>query len=626
MSAIEQEDITNTRFLIEPNPLYDFHHGENDSLVLQNTSQEISYSSLATTSTNQNQLVFNLEPSMLFLDRGVHLRLNMPLEFTRASDPVDEADAPLAITKNNYVSGFMENFNSFCYKQYAFLNALQSISLSIDNMTLTTTDVGEMAKITSRFYGETAHERLPASLPDLQDYPLYGSGATHQTIDLEGNDLGMVTSVISANDPFTSMANECFNSRIPAISFHEWQVAEKRKLRGSINGHICHIPFSLFGLQGVDTAPLVGAKSLTLKLVLRPNWERHIFASKGTVIESVKFDNARLSQFTASLVYRTHTAPTYVEEAHALTAGVPDYKLKHTICELQNTVHQVTFGSSNTQIRVPVISYKLKAIPKAIIIAATLDSPDGDDSLMTTPDLFARIDGVGAIDLCGKKTVLYDNPADLIEMSKAAGLNTPTEAAAYLCGFPLRLDTSSSLAARSNALIGSRQASNELRITNLTLSNVARAGQPAKYNIRVVLIMDGAISHTNGRFKLHESLLDADTSVNVEAHVSELYNDQVGGELMIGGSYSGGSFGSVMAAALPTLKKIGRGTFNIGKKFVTNKKFRNEIIDIFNGLKKKEASSNPGDATQPARVGSHAPMTAGYSNIIGGKTVGQLRF
>ncbi|WP_323162299.1 hypothetical protein, partial [Pseudomonas fluorescens] len=81
---------------------------------------------------------------------------------------------------------------------------------------------------------------------------------------------------------------------------------------------------------------------------------------------------------------------TYIEEAHGLSRAVPDYNLKFQVCELQNSVQSVQFAAESSVKKVPTLSYKIKAIPKAIYIAAALKAPN-DDALMSTPDVFARI-------------------------------------------------------------------------------------------------------------------------------------------------------------------------------------------------------------------------------------------
>lgn len=78
------------------------------------------------------------------------------------------------ITEINYVDKFFDNYTSFAWKQFGFLNAIQSITLSLDSgFNYVVTDVAEMLKIVSRYYKEdVVHQRIPASMPDCMVYVL----------------------------------------------------------------------------------------------------------------------------------------------------------------------------------------------------------------------------------------------------------------------------------------------------------------------------------------------------------------------------------------------------------------------------------------------------------------------
>ena len=625
MSAIEQTAVITTDFLIEPNPQYDFNHKLSDAYVVQNIAEDVNYAEVGTSSTNTQQLTFNVDPANLFTGRGFTLNLDIPLTFERTTA------ATVAITQDNYVTAFMDNYSSLSWKQFGFINAIQNITVTMDGFNYTVTDVAEMMKIVSRYYDEDiVHQRVPASLPDCMDYSNYAeTNAVVKTIALDQeSSLAIKPTIINTHNVFGNMGNPDYNTRTPMIVFGS---STTTKLSGSIKSETCFIPFSVFGIQGLDTQPLVGVKSMSIKIGLKNSWEKHLFCTKGKFFKAVGFDHSRVTDFKVNIQYKTFNAPQYVDAAHGLSQTVPDYNMKFQICELQNSVQQVSFSATDKQKNLPILSYKIRAVPKAIYIAAVLKA-DNDDDLINTPDVFCRIDNLD-IEIAGKKTILPNTPIGLMNIAKANGYQDSMEIGYYLGGYPLKLNMTDDLGAKSNTLVGSRNnIQNELRISNLRLANVARAFSVANYDIRVICVYDSMLSYRNGKFQLIESLLEAADGVNIEAHVSSLYNNQIGGANMIGGS-----FGSLFAAAIPTMKKMGRGVFNVAKKFATDKEFRGRVVDAFNNAKALTTSAQPvtnfvervpqpvNFVEQRGGYSSHVPI-GGFSNTIGGRAVGHIRY
>lgn len=628
MSTIDQTELITTKYLIEPNPGYDFNNKLTDVYVVQNIAEDVNYTNISTSSTNRYQLNFQIDPGNVFMDRGVQLRVDLPLVFERITP------ATVTPTKENYADAFFDGYKSFAWKQFGFANAIQNIAITIDGFTYTVTDVPEMLKIVSRYYDEEiVHQRVPASLPDVMDYDNYSQTSKFvKTSPLNGSDdpLMIKPSIINSHNIFESLGNPDFNTRTPMVCFTDYK---DEKLAGEIVSENCFIPFSIFGIRGLDVQPLIGVKSINLKITLKSSWEKHLFCTKDAFMKSVKFDESRLNKFVVDLGYKTYCPPQYIDQAHGLSQAVPDYNLKFQICELQNSVQTISFKASDIIKKIPVVTYKIKAIPKAIYVAATMKAPN-DESLMSTPDLFARINDL-AIEVAGKKTILPNYPTGIMEIAKSNGYQDSIEIGYYLGGYPLKINMTDDLGAKSNALVGSRNnIQNELRITNLTVSNVARYGEACDYDIRVVCIYDSMLAYRNGKFTLMDSLLETETGINIEAHVSTLYNHQIQKMNAIGGS-----MGSLFSAAIPTLKKIGKGVFNVVKRIATDKNFRGHLLDAYNDVKstampspnyveRSAAPARPANYVeqQGGYYSSHQP-SGGFSNTMqGGRNVGQLRY
>ena len=352
-----------------------------------------------------------------------------------------------------------------------------------------------------------------------------------------------------------------------------------------------------------------------------------MFCTKSDFMASVSFDDDNLKAgFKANLRYRTYNPPQYIDKAHGLSMATPDYNMKFQVCELQNTTHTVKFEADKPVKTASVLSYKIRALPKAIYVAAVLKA-ESDDALLRTADVFARIDNMH-IEVAGKKTILPNSPGGLMEIAKANGYQDSMEIGYYLGGYPLKLNMTDDIAAKTNSLVGSsNNVQNEVRISNLTLANVANTGLACTYEIKVVFVYDGLLSYRNGKFVLSESLLEGDSSIDVSAHVSELYNSQIDGANMIGGS-----FGSLFAAAVPTLKKLGKGAFNVIKRYTTDKQFRSQVADAYNGIRQASGWKPENSVEKVPRQqnfveqssggrSSHVPQMGGFSNQIGGKEI-----
>ena len=628
MSTIDQTEIITTKYQIEPNPAYDFNHKSTDTYVVQNIAEDVNYTDIATTSTNRYQLTFQLDPANVFMDRGVQLRLDIPLLFERTTA------ATTTPVETDYVKSFFDDYTSFAWKQFGFINAMQNISVTMDGFTYTVTDVAEIMKIVSRYYDEDiVHQRVPASLPDVMDYNNYNeTSAAIKTCPLDNTSKMMIKpSVIKSHNIFGTLGNPDFNTRTPMIAFDLYTAPQ---LKGSIISETCFIPFSIFGISGLDTQPLTGVKSMSLRINLKSNWEKHLFCTKASFMKSVKFDDSRVNSFKANLSYRTYCPPQYIDEAHGLSRHVPDYNHKFQVVELQNSVQTVSFLETDISKTIPTMSYKIKAIPKAIYLAATLKAVS-EDHLMSTPDVFTRINSFN-IEVAGKKTTLPSHPTGIMDIAKANGYQDSMEIGYYLGGYPVKINTTDDIGAKSNALVGSTQnVQNEIRIHNINMSNVARFGQKCDYELRLICVYDSLLAYRNGKFTLMESLLESETDINVQAHVSELYNHQIQKMNMIGGS-----FGSLFAASVPTLKKVGKGAFNVVKRFATDKKFRSQVLDAYNNVKRtvegtpqnfveKGTSSRPVNFVETTTGGfSNVIGAGGYSSHvpIGGRPVGNIRY
>ena len=618
MSAINQTDVISTDYLIEPNPQFDFNHRATDAYVLQNVAESVNYRVATSQGVNKTSLAFNINPGNNFMSRGFILNVDLPLVFERTKALETDPD------KDDYVTTFFEDYSAFAWKQFGFLNAIDNITIGLPGMNLNTVRMNEMLKIVSRYYDEEiVHQRIPHSLPDCMDYDRYKQTSTIvKTIATDGaTPLLIKPSIINTHNPFGTMGNPDFNTRTPMVTFSSFDATTK-KPHGVIKGVTCFIPFSIFGIPGLDTQPLVGVQHMTVNMQLKANWEKHLFCTHSAFMKSVAFDDDKLTSFNAELRFKTYIEPQYIKDAHGLGQKIPDYNLKMQICEVQPYVQSVKFAATDNQKTLSALRYPLRAIPKAVYIAATMKA-NNDDDVINTPNVFARIDAL-TVEVSGKTTILPKSPQALMEIAKANGYQDSTEIGLYLGGFPLKLNMSDDLGAQTNTLVGSRNmTTNEFVISDITLTNVAHTGIAVEYDIQVVFVYDGMIAHRDKNYILFQSLLDSEKSIGIEAHISELYNAQIPNMNMVGGS-----LGSLFTAALPTLKKMGKGAFNVIKKYATDKQFRGQVMDAFNAVKQTATPApQPTNFVEQSSVGarsSHTPY-GGFSNQIGGKEVYHTR-
>lgn len=613
MSTLTDSAIQKPSFVLDANPKYDFSYKSSDVYMLQNVAEDVNYQVTATNSTGLRNLSFTIKNPSLFFDRGVSLNIE-PIELIMKRKTTPDAEP----TADNYITGFFDKYQSLAYRQFGFLNAIDSIKVNLDGTIFTVNNVADMLKICSCYYDESVvNDKIDASLPDLMDYDNYlASDKQVKTVSESGAEFSCRPSISNAYSPFGTMGTNDYNTRQPALIFKgvpdgAWGTGgtddERRKIHVATTGFQCFIPFTIFAIPG-DVIPLAGVKAIELTINLHTNWEKRLFSS--TSIESVDLNTKNFNAVKASLNWRSFTPPEYIAKE---AINVNKYAVGFPTVEMSNNIREINFRTTENTVAVPSLEYDLRAIPKAVYIAAKLKQ-DGSNTTIGTADVYARIDSVN-IELCGKKTQTFDNSSGVYSLAKNNGLNLSKECM-YLSGFPLKIVTTNDLGAKSNSLVGSvNNQSNRLNLTNIKLTNVARKGNDATYEIRVIVVYDGLLDYDHGKWTVYESLISAASQeLSADLHASALYNGQINSM----NNVIGGSIGTIFSSMIPYVKKAAKGAFNIGKQAFTNKDFRNALMHAANGNRvewNKPETTGSGYAVTGGSLSSHSPIFGGGRNF-----------
>lgn len=593
--------------LINPNPRFTYL-AQNQSLVTSNCPETVSYNeSISVGSTTT--LNFKLDLEGAFLNRAVELDFGeIPLKFTRKT-ALGAGDKTLA--------GFFGNWDKICLRQFAMLNAIQTIKTTIDGqLHHSCDDVAESLRAIAPYYKrEDVHQYFPAGMPDL--YPSYDAyGDASNTINVVGLDhtktITMKKPAVATDNIFNAISS-MNSSRIPIMeSITPAYTAATTVADVKLLGQRCPLPFNVFGIA-TDDIPLYLAKTVMVSVILKGNWWREIFSLVTTNntadMSSIDFLQANISDFQPKLNYITTVGPAYQDvirsQIKSCQLGVP------TITKLAGQRQEVVKGSA--QAKVHSLKFALDTIPMRAYVYAKALHYDADkaDSLKEArvPDLYGRIDSLSVQTAGARTNIAAADPGRIYDLCKAAGLNKSFEEYSYFSGAAVCLDYSEALSTKSNTLIssyvggGSPTIAVDLQFTNLSDKDIV-------YEIGCIAVYDTILSHKDSKWTLLSTITPE--TFSTDQHVGDaLYNATIQRGNMLGSGFLDTLWGAV--------KKVGPGLWNLGKALVTNKNgFREDLVKRWEGN-----GVGQFDSHVPPMGG--APQHPNAYNVTGGQSMENWR-
>jgi hypothetical protein len=141
--AVVQTTIIEDKLLLRPNKKFDKILA-NSTTVLANTPQSVTYTPATATANGNTNLSFDFAVgSKLFLDRGVHVEMRIPINLTRKA----------ITTPATTVLEWANNFDNICWRQYGLIQGVQSIDLKFDSSSISTiTDVSQNFEAISEYH------------------------------------------------------------------------------------------------------------------------------------------------------------------------------------------------------------------------------------------------------------------------------------------------------------------------------------------------------------------------------------------------------------------------------------------------------------------------------------------
>jgi hypothetical protein len=118
-----------------------------------------------------------------FISNDVEIQFTIPLTFTLTT-PLETVP-----TKENFIDIFFNNNYNLCYTQYSIIQALQNVTVGLNDKTYDIIeDVGEILNIITPYYNEDSiAENFPASQPDMfQSFDDYTSNSPRTFINQTG--------------------------------------------------------------------------------------------------------------------------------------------------------------------------------------------------------------------------------------------------------------------------------------------------------------------------------------------------------------------------------------------------------------------------------------------------------
>lgn len=566
MSSSFELDLTSAaqQFVVDANENYDFKYRSNDIYPLENTADDIVYRQQAQDGMNLNALSFKLDVSSDFMGRDINVVVDpIPLILTRATAPSQDVDG------SNYVNTFFNNYKDLAYKQFGFLNAVDSVTVNINGCNFTTRHPAEILKLTAPYSDKSiVFEKVDHSLPDLMNYNNFGKDTSIKSVNYAGNPVHIQPSIVNSSNPFSSFNDLNYNSRQPCLEFVSWVDTDANRIKVKTDELLLQIPFNLFSLNGEEAPPFVGIKKIQITINMKNEWWKYLFCTRNNFFTSVEIDRTTATpNLSGRINAKMYTPPVYVEEGYKLNEKIPDYNQSYQQVDF---LTETKIYDCATTVSGTAMNFNMNNIPKNIYIAVKRYTATNDE-ILHTADVYARIKTL-EVEMNGKAITLFNNATEMFNLAKTNGLSYPKEVG-YTCGYPLKLSVTNDIPARNNVLIGSAAtALNAFRIRKIDFENVDNYGVSQKYEIQVSFVYQSLLTFRNGNIATYSTLMSYLSGLSIDLHAAELYNSTLSGT-----NVQGGSIGTFLAKNSALIKRVGQGVWRLAK----NKQFRDTIVNAF---------------------------------------------
>lgn len=615
------------------------------TILVENTAETITYRKEPVKSKSSTSMTFHIDCADKFLGRDMYISWDkIPLTVKR------HTATATGFTTTNFHNVFFNDYKDITLTQYGMLNAIDRVTVVIDNKTISTARGSEIMEQIGYYYDKQDLQRhIDCSNHNISYSNLVpDSNPWIPTVTCDGVRTVIKGSSLSQNDPFSATVSDDYNSRVPLFS-GDASAAASDKMDVVLHGMSSWIPFNILGING-DVTPIYHAQKILITIDLYANWPSRIFQTKrlpntsGTVTEPIVPVSPYTFQFNrgstgtniigdVSINCKLYNAPQYINSK--LDAGRDKYIQSYSIVEQDSSLQDVKFeGGKDPKISISSVPFDIRATPKRIYIAI-VNKRTTDDEYLTDAVHFARIDSLD-VELMGVTTNVASGKSaeQLYYISKANGLEMNKQQALYTMGFPVCLDTSDNLACKSNSYVGlstsessgkymlrlkmdATRLQHDTEATEFKLDGTSTAlykYHTKMYELRVIIVYAGFFTYNlmGSKFNIIESLTKSELD-SLTQHVDLMYAAFSPKMNILGGSW--------LSSLAPALKGVGKGVFNVVKAAFGNKNgFRDALAKAYKG----EETSTTGGAFD-----NHAPTLGGngyqhfQSNVSGGNRGGR---
>lgn len=580
-NVVDQKTEISEKFQIQVNPKYDAYNLNPESItLLSNTANSVSYRTLEHTTNGGTSISFSPKiGSQLFMDRGVILRMDVPVTLTKATATL--------LSANNYLM-WAQNFEHLALRRHGLVNALSHIELSLNGSVVSSVNnISEVFHMVSQYYSDQQiDDQLPASLEDrFTSYDAYAeTPVAIKSLDESGNAIQLAPSINGAENVFKSSYARGYNSR--KCSFRLLSPdsgANSVDSADFLTSLWCFIPFSVFGISTAEDLSLVGINEMILNITLKQNWVKELFsvrqengADYWTNIEFATANN-RSNLHKTKLAYKLYDAPAYIKSAmvDAATGGLKPYRL--AMRNILNPGVKTSAAAGHAKNEVESDQISLGSIPRSVYIS--LKAKKDDTNPYKTPDFYGRISRIVAV-VGSSETSIGGSCVDMYHLAKSNGFSSSYESI-LTNGHTIKLDMGKDVSCGNNIIGASLPTTVSFKVYYDNLSPDAQT-----YELRISLAFDTQLIYSDSQFKTSNVIVLASTVFDVSDFAAALYGAYVPEMMVVGGAFGG------------IFKKLG----NIAKKGI------NYVIN------------NPQKTVDFLKKGAKwiAGAGPGYNNITGG--------
>lgn len=448
-----------------------------------------------------------------FVSNCFKFHFTLPIEVTLTTAGAVDIDA------SNYMTELLKNNDSICYSERSIIQALQNVTVRINDKDLTLiNNISETFNIISPYYAASdVDEYFHASQPDrFQSFETYNA-TTNQTleyIDVNNTKVKTTVAVLNDDNPFNSSYKKGYISRTPQWSWLE--PGGNKKKSAILNcSFFCYLPLSIGTIPSSMTA-LSGINRLGFTFHFKPNAAHYLFNMKkasppgtGYIWSdfSVNTGGSRGSNIKAKMLTQIYSAPQYMRERMMSPINTMQ---PYSISCPRITTHisdalEIVAPAEGTTAVLPVSfshsGYKSGSVPSSIYVAIVKDKVSGFEGTVTTPINFGLIQN---LTISVDSAVTAFNDILSLDYLTASNGYDGLDPIGKLCkGFPVRLKVGKDLSLPGDLVVGQAYDFN----FSVSGSFVNQEGKPAKYRLVVTVVNDATLDFDGTEFSHSSGVL-----------------------------------------------------------------------------------------------------------------------